>query len=379
MQNPFVKLKHYRPDVTNPAENHATEVLAACLVLSDKLKRGFIKFLSSKDVRFDAEELESFTISTQAPIAEYGTVDLLIESPEESPEKYTIVVEVKVSAPEDGEQIRKYRRWLDETRTGKRYIFGLVQTPDPAFKIREFGGDGRRTWGELYAFLSGEFKETLNETIEINFVENLCNYLEVEKIVMNWNPKEIPAYGNGFRAKKAVQTLFEQVDDKLKNSRQGFETKINMEGTWPSLAVGHAEWSSIFGRKGALQKVWVLYEPEGVDTGADRFYFTLSIWDKYQRNDWNLSKKMIPAWVNALKKNSFEFWVVLKGKRELETDPSQYSFTEPPGSIEAYSRKSEMAYIPKDEYLSKSAIELVDLIFERIVKHCEIISKLPRP
>jgi hypothetical protein len=44
----------------------------------------------------------------------------------------------------------------------------------------------------------------------------------------------------------------------------------------------------------------------------------------------------------------------------------------------SYSLKSETAYIPKDEYLSKSAIELVDLLFERIVKHCEIISKLPR-
>jgi hypothetical protein len=197
----------------------------------------------------------------------------------------------------------------------------LVQTPNPDFKIRDFGGDRRRTWHELYTFLSGEFKKTLTETTEINLVEKLCNYLEVEKIVMNWSPKEIPPYGQGFRAKKAVQTLFEQVDDKLKNSRPGYQTKINMEGEWPWLGVGHTEWSSIFGRKGALQKVYVLYEPEGVDTGVDRFYFELSIWDKYQGNDWNLSKRMISAWVNALKKNSFKLWVLLKGKRELETDP----------------------------------------------------------
>lgn len=370
MQNPFLRLKHYAP----PSENHATEVLAACLVLSDNLRRGFIKFLFSEGVPFDAEELDSFTISTQAPIAGYGTVDLLIEIPE----KYTVVVEVKVSAPEYGEQIRKYRRWLEETRTGKKhFIFSLVQTPKQAFKIREFRGDGRRTWHELYTFLSGEFKKTLTETTEINLVEKLCNYLEVEKIVINWDPKEIQAYGKGVLARKALQILFEQVAEELRNKSSQYDIKIEIDGDpWPYLQIGHREWSSIFGRKGSLQKLYAFYEPKGVDGGEDRFSFEICLWDKAQGADWKLTKQMISPWINQLKKNSFNFWVILKGSRALETDPSKYDFTESPKWISAYTLKKDTAYI--EEYLTKSATELADSLFDRIVKYCEIISGLPR-
>src|SRR6516225_832156 len=92
-QNPFVELKDYRRFIANPTENHATEVLGACLVFSDNLRRAFVRFLFSHHLPFEARELDSFTIATQAPIASYGTVDLLIESPG----KYTIVVEVKVT------------------------------------------------------------------------------------------------------------------------------------------------------------------------------------------------------------------------------------------------------------------------------------------
>ena len=47
MQNPFLRLKHYRTDQkdNDPKENHATEVLAACLAFSGRLRADFLTFL----------------------------------------------------------------------------------------------------------------------------------------------------------------------------------------------------------------------------------------------------------------------------------------------------------------------------------------------
>jgi hypothetical protein len=142
------------------------------------------------------------------------------------------------------------------------------------------------------------------------------------------------------------------------------------------MLISHRKWSSIFGRKGLLQKLYVAFEPEGIDGGkGDRFYFEIVIWDKRQRNDWKLTKQMISPWVSQLKKKGFTMWTRLKGSRDLETDPSEYEFSEPPKFISAYSLKQ---CIGKDKYLLKNATELVDLVFERITKHCEIISSLSR-
>jgi hypothetical protein len=379
MQNPFVKLKHYRPDVTHPTENHATEVLAACLVLSDNLRRGFINFLLSKqDARLDAEELDSFTISTQVPIAGYGTVDLLIESQE----KYTVVVEVKVSAHEDGEQIRKYRRWLQETRTGKRLIFSLVQTPNRAFKIREFGGDGRRTWHELYTFLLREFKKTLNETAEINLLEKLCNYLEVERIVSTWQPKQIVDYGKGVRARTALRTLFEQVEERLLDLDQGYLTKIVMkEDEWPRLEIGMKSWSSIFGTKGYLNKLYMYYETAAVWEGVgERFYFELALWNKWHKSDWKKTESQLRYWIPHLKSKKFDHWTVLKGSRELEgKGADEYTFTEPPALIAACASDPKVSHIEESEMLKMTDRQLIDDLFHRAVRHCEIISGLRHP
>src|SRR6266567_371090 len=118
MQNPFLRLKHYTPG----SENHATETLAACLSLSDNIKREFVLFLFDDKRRFEPTEAEAFEVSTQQ-IGEYGTVDLLLESPALGS---NIVVEVKVDAPEYGAQIERYRKWLDDTKEGqKNYVFSL--------------------------------------------------------------------------------------------------------------------------------------------------------------------------------------------------------------------------------------------------------------
>src|SRR5437870_3223492 len=135
MQNPFLRFKHYRPDVIHPRENHATETLAACLSLSDNIKREFIRFLFNGQLPFDVALCDSFEVSTQAQIGVYGIVDLLLELPNQQ----TIVVEVKINAPEDAEQIKKYRHWLDDTKEGEKYVFSL--TPNAYLDARICGGN----------------------------------------------------------------------------------------------------------------------------------------------------------------------------------------------------------------------------------------------
>jgi hypothetical protein len=47
MQNPFIRLKHYRTDqsANDARENHATEVPAACLVFSHRFRADFLNFV----------------------------------------------------------------------------------------------------------------------------------------------------------------------------------------------------------------------------------------------------------------------------------------------------------------------------------------------
>ncbi len=61
-------------------------------------------------------------------------------------------MEVKVYAPEDAAQIRKYRDLLDRNVTGQRFVFSLVRTADPSFQIEGCGGTMRRVWRDLRAW-----------------------------------------------------------------------------------------------------------------------------------------------------------------------------------------------------------------------------------
>jgi len=43
--NPFISLRKYQPDISDPKENQATEALAACLKFSSAIKEAFLTFL----------------------------------------------------------------------------------------------------------------------------------------------------------------------------------------------------------------------------------------------------------------------------------------------------------------------------------------------
>jgi len=114
-QNPFLRLKRYRGDLI---ENHATEILGTCLLLSSNIKREFVRFLFDGDDKVDLADVETLDVSTQQQLGGYGIVDLLLEAPGTR----NIVVEVKVEAEETGPQIQKYRDWLEQTKKGEKYV-----------------------------------------------------------------------------------------------------------------------------------------------------------------------------------------------------------------------------------------------------------------
>ncbi len=198
MQNPFVRLKNYRRDLFNPVENHATEILATCLSLSDNIKREFVSFLFNDNVPFDPADAESLDVSTQQQLGAYGIVDLLLEAPGIR----NIVVEVKVEAEETGPQIQKYQDWLKQTKNGEKYVFSLVKRPSD-FKIEDFGGYARRTWGKLYEWLNCRKRDFVEDS-EVKIVDQFCDYLGAEGIVINWKPSQIVDYGRGVFARKLL-------------------------------------------------------------------------------------------------------------------------------------------------------------------------------
>src|SRR6266478_1423611 len=112
MQNPFVRLRKYTPDVSDPSENRATETLAACLVFSEQFRRMFLRFLFNAKPPCDSMNAAACEVSTQHTTTRGQRVDLLMEQESE----WCLVVEVKVRAGEDGAQIKEYRDWLDETK-----------------------------------------------------------------------------------------------------------------------------------------------------------------------------------------------------------------------------------------------------------------------
>ncbi len=376
MQNPFVRLKHYHRDITDPLENHATETLAACLSFSENIRREFIQFLFDDKTPFT--DWPSFEVFTQQQTP-YGTVDLLLVAPE----ALNIVVEVKVKAPEDGSQIRQYREWLEDTKKGRNFVFSLVRTPDPAFKIQKFGGDGRVTWRQLYDRLHEKYvavsgKRSLLGPTEETILEYLLDYMEAERIVSNWTPQQILDYGPGVVARKALATLFEQVKEQLMARQPSpfLEPEIVLrDSDWPRLEIGMRSWNLIFGQEGYLNKLYMYYQTKAAwDGDAEGFYFEIVLWDKPHRNNWALTKPKLAQWIAVLRKNNFEHKTWLKGSRELEIDADKYDFLEAPASISAFSKHPNVAYISEPDLQAMNDSNLVDLCVKRIDQHCAVIS-----
>jgi len=375
VQNPFVSLKRYGRDAINPIENHATEILATCLSLSNNIKREFVSFLFGAQAPFNLADAENLEVATQQQLGGYGIVDLLLEAPGIR----NIVVEVKVEAKEDGSQIQKYRDWLDQTKEGEKYVFSLVKRPSD-FKVEDFGGYARHTWGKLYEWLNSHKKELVEDS-EVTIVDQFCDYLGTERIVINWQPRQIVDYGIGVFARKALRTLFDQLAEKLANRDAQYVTKpvTDHDNEWPRLEIGMKSWSAIFGAKGYLNKLYIYYETKAAWEGkAERFRFNILLWNKWHRGDWKDAESQLVLWMPHLASKGFTHRTQLKGARDLEgKGANEHPFIEPPAQIVAFSEDSRIAYLEQADFGNMTADKLVDELFNRAIKHCEIISGLP--
>src|SRR5260221_13041492 len=114
MNNPFSRLKHFvrTEDGNDSQENHATECLAACLVFSPKIRSAFVQVLCGEEVKIKVADESKIEVITQQTI-EGGYMDLILEQQG----AFTVVLEVKVKAPENCQhhrnQLTAYRKWLD--------------------------------------------------------------------------------------------------------------------------------------------------------------------------------------------------------------------------------------------------------------------------
>ncbi len=368
MQNPFIQLKKYEGGLCEAKENRATERLAACLILSVEIRREFLNFLFKGERCFDTINALAYEVSTQQRTTDGDWVDLLIEKENEE----SIVVEVKVGCCEDSDQIRKYVKWLKTTK-GKYYVFHLVQIHDPTFKITDYGGHGHHRWEELHKYLSRS-KKPNPETTDERIAEQFCDYLELEGIVSPWNPKQILDYRPGLAASRALQGLFKQVDQRLKDLNLDYETKIIIDDEdLPRLEVGRTSWKSIFGQKGDLKRIHALYA--GTDKWKytpEQFNFEIKVWDQWRGCDWDFTKPKLSHWLRVLKENNYsDRWAVFRNNKNLEEVIDTYSFNEPLKQIVA---AGDAPTVVKDIETMESDV-LVGRIYSEVLNCCNLISQ----
>ena len=376
MQNRFLRLKHYRTDQkdNDPKENHATEVLATCLAFSRPLRADFLSFLFEAERKFSVEEAEKFEVRTQVQTDDGGWIDLFLQHAGAE----VIVVEVKVRSPEKGDQIQAYANWLKRVYpVGEKHVFSLVQYPNLAFKIQQFGGKQRCTWQKLHAWFSRRKSDYVGAAEE-KLIEHLCDYLEAENIVTTWNPNDLLAYSRGIKAMHALEGVFKQLEACLKDQDEGFQTKLTVkDDPWSRLDIGHKKWKPIFGPVGYLNKLSVFFPTTNNGEGVgDQFYFELLLWNKHHRSDWEFTRKKLQSWFTYLHDKDFGGWADLPGRHILEEGLLDHTFAEPPISIKACADDEALVYVTAKDIETLSSNELLDQLVGRVLKHHEIISGL---
>lgn len=372
MQNPFTRLKHYKPDKVHPKENHATECLAACLHFSDELRESFVEFLFA-GMAVKPPSATALEIRTQQSVGEFGIPDLVLE--EEG--QCQIAVEIKVDAQLTERQVGKYGRWLGANKNGERFLFSLEKNPVYDFDIECVSGvrGRRRKWRDLYAWFAG--RQNNFETTAAKVIASLCGYLEDEGIVSTWTPSQILAYGPGLRAKSALSHCFSRVTDALQAVDAEYATEERFRaGEWPRLEVARSDWRRIFG-PGYLGRVWAFYQAEGVwESNVSRFYFCVFTWNDAFESDWAVAKKQLKSWAQKLAAAEFSHSTSFKRGDEIEGVKGLDKLEQTPRVAEAWLKDEKRSFIDAATITRLSDDQLVAEITARIVELSKIVSSL---
>jgi hypothetical protein len=333
MNNPFSRLKHYVASEIDPQENHATECLAACLVFSPKVRSAFIAFLAGDEAQhFKSPDPD---VETQCLTETGEYVDLVLRRQGE----FVIAVEIKVRSPENCDhhrnQLRAYRKWLDEQEEPQRRLFTLVRNPDNTFRPDDHGASGRRTWAGLHKCLKALLNETDLPESESNLINSICDYLESEAIVSVYKIEDLLRYEDGLRARKAVTAIFSQISSQLEIA--GFKTDSieDRKDFWPQLRIQHPRWERLFGT-GVNRKLTLWFCVPGIwQATAHSFAPEIELWHQDHGNDWQFVRSKLPVWLDNLKSQQFNWTVFTTWSKRRENFPPQ-DIREAPKRITAW-------------------------------------------
>jgi len=357
----------------DPQENHATECLAACLVLSSKIRAAFIQFLLASPIRtFDLADVE---VVTQKAIEGGGYIDLLLKQEG----KFLTALEVKVRSAENDHhqrQLQRYKNWLDGESETVKHLFTLVRHPNDTFRPELYGADknGRRTWAALCKRFQTMLRENDLSDAESSLIKNFCDYLESEAIVSTYEIKDLLSYAAGLKARKAVIGIFNEVAARLE--ADGFKTASTEERKdyWPQLKIQHARWKKIFGN-GENWKINLWFCVPGIwDATQHQFHPNIEIWSKDHGNDWQFAKAKLPVWLKALKSQSFK-WEVYETWNKAHEDAQSEAIQYEPKLIAAYKDGEKDDLILNQQQL-QSEDALVNLLADKVKQYAKIVESL---
>lgn|GEM_PF-2104967 len=308
VQNPFHRLKHYRPGENDSKENHATEALAACLVFSEDFRAKFLEFLfgSEGNVPKALVDIRQIEVTTQHSTLESGILDLLLRT-----HQFGVVVEIKVGAKEDERhkaQLENYTNWMQqEFGEGKWALFTLVRNPDASFRHDRAR---RQTWSALFEAIHA-FIPKCESATDRALLEALCDYLTLEGVVENMDYSKLVDYGKGWAAETAFKGLLGQTREKVAFNIGDLKADLQIKvGESPCFLFGRSSWSGIFGPgPGFNNKVTAWFctpATEGSDCRGCEFRFEIQLWNKWHQNQWAFTAEHLPQWFARLQKVGFE-------------------------------------------------------------------------
>jgi hypothetical protein len=362
--NPFMRLKHYKPDMCDPKENHATESLAACLHFSANLKIAFLKLLSVTEHETVLAQAE---VTTQEPMND-GLIDLYLSKPGH----FHVGVEVKINALEDERhkrQMLRYSQCLSKKEPPGK-LLSLVRSPTN-FDFKNCGISKRITWRDVHECFK---RQAQSGGTDAELAAAFCDYLQKEGIVMNYDVATLCQYAIGIKAQTALDGTFTQVTDTL--AGEGYETNIQSrrKDRWPKLEIRNDRWKTVFG-EGENYKINIWFcVPQIWDATEHGFLFSLEIWNEEYPNDWKFICPRLPRWLDTLNKAGLHYNVWNTWREEGQTDVSAERITACPVRISA--SYNDHRDIGEQEIKKFSQEDLVRWLVDRTHRFSELIEQL---
>jgi hypothetical protein len=193
-------------------ENFMTEALAHLIQhLLEREPEAGVSFLASLTKDFftlRAEEARTVIVRTQVFSAD-GTPDLDLRSVQER-----VILEVKVESPVRTDQLRRYRKLLDESRWVRTQLVLLTRYPEalsPEIPVRHI------RWFQLARWLEEERSRYAFEPVSAYLVDQFLGFLGARNMTIEQVTWEM---SGGIRALRALSSMLSETASDLGHSPQ---------------------------------------------------------------------------------------------------------------------------------------------------------------